>query len=297
MTATRGCTSRSTSASPAPSTSWCASRSRRGPDPGGLRAPLPALGDGEPLRAPGRLGAARRHPSRRSRRPPRAARSAARASGPPPVAVDRLRHRRAARVATLRRQRPPSSCSTSRTCRWPRWPTLGMSESAVKISLHRARQPSPSCSTRRSAMSVDNRLRDGLERSASAFVPAALGGVEPLVSTRSSPPHRASGGRPPRRWSCSPSGPSWSWTAVADAPPSVPAVPRHLGRGTVAPSSSPSAVPSITQADAALASVIAGEWITGLVSIDEATPPWCAPAPRPTARPCSPTLRVPGPSR
>ena len=124
-------------------------------------------------------------------------------------------------------------------------------------------------------MSVDDRLREGLERTAAEFVPGSGGGLDAVVATarrrrisRRVLAGAAAVGRP--RCGCR-TGPG---RGTRDAAPSP--VPAATTSATASPSASPSASASPTSAgdaaaDAALASGLRGEWVTDVVTPEEAT--------------------------
>ena len=120
-------------------------------------------------------------------------------------------------------------------------------------------------------MSVDSRLREGLERSAASFVPTALDGAEAAVS-------RARRRRTARRVAGSAAVVvvlAIGAVVVVDrdrdiTAPSVPAAPVTSPAVTAAPTTSPTTDAVDRAADAALAAGITGEWTTGVVSVDQA---------------------------
>ena len=119
-------------------------------------------------------------------------------------------------------------------------------------------------------MSVEDRLRDGLERSAAEFVPAGFGGVGAAVSTarRRRTGRRLAGGMAVVVLAAGVG--LWVDRGSPDAAPSpVPAAPTSARPSATA---SPSPAETVDQqADAALASALRGEWVTDVVTTEEAT--------------------------
>jgi hypothetical protein len=114
-------------------------------------------------------------------------------------------------------------------------------------------------------MSVDSRLREGLERSAASFVPTALDGAELAgsVARRRRTARRVTAGAAVVVALAIGAGVVVDRGSRTTAPPPVPAAP------TVAVSA-PTRVAS-ADADALLATALVGEWTTGPVTTDLAT--------------------------
>lgn len=109
-------------------------------------------------------------------------------------------------------------------------------------------------------MSVDNRLREALDRSATQFVPRGGDAVDAVVGAarRRRTTRRVAAGAVAALALTVVAVPLWDRAQDTSAP-TVPA-------GTVTPTSSPSAEPPPAAGDAALAAAIRGTWMTPVVT-------------------------------